>query len=383
MERYDLSYRVAGLSQSQDDPISLIAQLVSGTRPEEKLAQVWPIEASAGDLQQMQICRIVDQKNNSANAEGLFYWLIVRLHKYSLGREHYDNSVHWQRGLMLDADYNGRALLRHVDNDIHITVRAAYPERFLAMLTEEVRFLVGDIWDGLRCDVMVPCIQPCGREEPGTGLYNVEQLIDSKRQNFPKYPCPVCTTWQDIDSLLHNAPAARPVPATEMISNSDILVEIRALHGRFDQVDARQAQLLSMAEATFDALIAGLTDEAKEGPRLFSIVPVNRSSFNPRQWTSTKFELTLWCEHSRQPLPLINGADSKQGVYEIELTRDWFKKAAPFLKFVTGALSLILPVAVGGPQTGGSGFLSEPTRTNSTSAWRSLMPLWTLSDKGR
>ena len=121
---------------------------------------------------------------------------------------------------------------------------------------------------------------------------------------------------------------------------------------------ARQ-RILSKAEATFDALIAGLTDEAKEGPRLFSIVPVNRSSFNPRQWTSTKFELTLWCEHSRQPLPLINGADSKQGVYEIELTRDWFKKAAPFLKYVTGALTSDFASGSRGPQTGGSGFLSD------------------------
>ena len=40
--------------------------------------------------------------------------------------------------------------------------------------------------------------------------------------------------------------------------------------------------------------------------------------------------------------------DSKKGVYEIELTREWFKKAAPFLKVVTGTLSLVLPVASSG-----------------------------------
>ena len=35
----------------------------------------------------------------------------------------------------------------------------------------------------------------------------------------------------------------------------------------------------------------------------------------------------------------------EEGVYEIELTREWFKKAAPFLKVAAGTLSLVLPVA--------------------------------------
>ncbi len=96
-----------------------------------------------------------------------------RLHKHSLGRANYDESVHWQRGLVLDGDYNGLALLEHIGNDVRITVRAPYPERFLAMLTSEVKYLVESFWEGLRCDVMVPCITPCGINEPGTGLFEV------------------------------------------------------------------------------------------------------------------------------------------------------------------------------------------------------------------
>jgi hypothetical protein len=95
-------------------------------------------------------------------------------------------------------------------------------------------------------------------------------------------------------------------------------------------------------------LLQILTDEAKEGPRLFSLVPVKRSGFNPKQWTSEKFKLILWCEHIRIPLPIINGKDSQKGVYELEFTREWFKKSAPFLKLVTSALSLALPIAVAG-----------------------------------
>ncbi len=121
MECFDLSYRVAGLSKDEDsNPVSLIAQLVPDTTPkEEDFTKAWSPELATGDIQQTQICRIVDAGNGqSANAEGLFYQLIVRLHKYSLGRINYNDSVHWQRGLILDANYNGRALLRHIGNDV-------------------------------------------------------------------------------------------------------------------------------------------------------------------------------------------------------------------------------------------------------------------------
>jgi Leucine-rich repeat (LRR) protein len=206
MERYDLSYRVADAQKGQTDETSLIAQLVPDVRPPEQEFSVgWHIAPSRGDDQQAQICRIVDAKSGqSATAEGLFYQLIVRLHKYSLGRVNRDLSIHWQRGLVLDDDYNGRALLENVGNDVRITVRAAYPERFLSVLTHEVKWLVENFWKGLRCEVTVPCTAPCGMGTPGTGLFEVEKLITFKRQGMQLFPCYVsgCNQAQDIDGLL-------------------------------------------------------------------------------------------------------------------------------------------------------------------------------------
>jgi GTPase SAR1 family protein len=361
MERFDLSYRVAGFSPKDDtDPASLIAQLVPDNRPdEEELERGWPATSAAEDGQQVQICRIIDDRMQSAAAEGLFYQLIVRLHRYSLGRVHYEESIHWQRGLVLDDEYNGRALLEHIGNDVRITVRAAYPEAFLGYLTHEVKYLIENFWEGLRCDVMVPCIAPCGKNAPGTGLFEVQKLIDSKRKNRPEYPCPVCNEWQNIDSLLRNAPTARPITAGELDSNREVLAEIRGLRhqftisdervmGRFDSLDTGQKELLSKGEALFSAMMHVFADEAMEGPRLFSFEPVNRKKFDPRGWTRASFRLTLWCEHSHLPLPMLNGPDSKKGVYEIERSREWFKKAAPFLKVLTGTLILVLPVASSG-----------------------------------
>lgn len=338
MERFDLSYRVAGISPDEEEnPVSLIAQLVPDNSPEEgEFNKGWLPELEVGDIEQTQICRIVDDKNQSANAEGLFYQLIVRLHKYSLGRVNYKDSIHWQRGLVLDANYNGRALLRHIGNDVHITVRAPYTERFLGMLTEEVKYLVESFWEGLRCDVTVPCLN----ENPCSGLFEVEKLIENKKRGRPEQPCPICNEWQNIDRLLSNAPAA-----AKQISLDTLIQEFSQVRDVLSQVNDNTRRILSQVDKQYADLIRLFTDEAKEGPRLFSIFPLEGNKFNPQTWMRAQFRLVLWCEHSRLPLPVLNNGDMKKGVYDFEFDREWFKQAAPYLKFLAGTLCLVLPVA--------------------------------------
>lgn len=41
----------------------------------------------------------------------------------------------------------------------------------------------------------------------------------------------------------------------------------------------------------------------------------------------------------------MNPPGSKQGVYELELNREWFTEAVPYFELLTGTLSLVLPVA--------------------------------------
>ena len=356
MERFDLSYRVV-LDPAKPSNTSLIAQLVRDTRPE---LPNWGEQPEAGDRQQVQICRIVDYRGQFSLAEGLFYKLIVRLHKYSLGRCNYEESIHWQRGLMLDNDYNGRALLEYVDTDVKITVRAAYPERFLSYLTEEIKWLVEKFWKGLRCNVMVPCIAPCGMNAPGNGLFEVKKLIESKKKSHDEYPCPIsgCGEWQNIDCLLNNAPTTQP-PSQEIgiqqfrnsvedklkIIHEHLVISDRRGEERFQSLSQDQRIILSKVDEGFASLMQMLTDEAKDGPRLFSFKPVDPKFFDRPKWISTKLQITLWCEHSRQPLPALNPNDKKKGVYELEVSREWFTKAAPYLKILSGTLSLVLPVA--------------------------------------
>ncbi len=109
-------------------------------------------------------------------------------------------------------------------------------------------------------------------------------------------------------------------------------------------LDQNLRRIMSQVDDAFTGVMRTLTDEAKDGPRLFSVHPVERSAFNPNGWTRKRFRVTLWCEHSRLPLPLLNKHE-KEGVYEFDVTREWFARAAPFLKVLTGTLSLVLPVA--------------------------------------
>lgn len=87
-----------------------------------------------------------------------------------------------------------------------------------------------------------------------------------------------------------------------------------------------------------------LSDEAKDGPRLFSIAPVTRSSLNPQEWLSTRYKVILWCEHSRLPLFILNRDGDKRGVYELDLPREWVIETAPYLKTISTVLGLVFPV---------------------------------------
>jgi internalin A len=189
------------------------------------------------------------------------------------------------------------------------------------------------------------------------GLYEVQKLIESKRRRRPDYPCPVCNEWQDIDCLLRNAPAARPAPLEELLAEfATVRLELAGARqqlitlrgeamGRFDKLDIGTQRILSRVDDAFTGLMQSLIDEAKEGPRLFSFKPLDPGFFDRPKWINQKFRLTLWCEHSRLPLPELNGNGNTAGVYELNLPREWFVKAAPFLKVLTGTLSLVLPVA--------------------------------------
>lgn len=337
MEQYDLSYRVV-LPEANTQETILIAQLVPGGRP-SGWDQAWPEKPSKGDSERTQICRIVDSETGRTNdVEGLLYRLIVRLHRYSLGRRNYYESRHWKTGMILDDGPNGRAFIEEIGGDIYVKVRAAYPERFLHLLCEEVRWLVSYFWRGLNCLYAVPCDLPC------KGLLELDEMYDNLKEGIDKIRCPVCRKYHSISGKLSTS---TPKPTVNQVLDELKQGQKEILHGMetgFAEVSTNLRRLISLADEQFAALMTTLTDPAKAGPRLFSFESVDPGFFDKPKWVAQKFRLTLWCEHARLPLPIL-ADDSKCGVYDIELTRDWLKKSAPLLKVLSATLSLALPVA--------------------------------------
>jgi C-terminal of Roc, COR, domain/Ras of Complex, Roc, domain of DAPkinase/Leucine rich repeat len=335
MEQFDLSYRVERSGRAVDT--SLIAQLVPGARP-DGFEQDWRQQPQVGDLEQTQICRIVDTATSDpAKAEGLFYQLIVRLHRYSLGRHDYQLSRHWQQGLLLDDKYNGRALIERQNDNIRIIVRAALPERFLHLLCEEVKELVENFWKGIDCQITVPCHPPC------RGLFEIETLITARQKNRPEFPCPVCKEWVSIDSLINKPKADDSI--IELKQKLDAMTA--QIQDGFQNTSADIRRVMSQIDQKYDVLLTTLNHDGKEAPRLISIVPVAPTFWSKPNWVSQKIKLILWCEHSRLPLPLLWNDESK-GVYELEMPRQWLINIAPYAKFVATTLSLVLPIAGAG-----------------------------------
>jgi len=340
MERFDISYRVALPGREDREPedsgMSLVGQLVPATPAglEESWAQTLP----PGRSELTQVVEVVDTRGQPAAAEGLIYQLIVRLHRFSLGRTDYRRGVHWSAGMVLDDRFNGTALLKVEGSRLEVRVRAAYPSFLLHQLIEEIRWLVERFWKGLESRRKVPCPRDC------PGLFDLEHLLESKELGRSEHPCPRCGKWQSIDALLLGF--ARP--AFQHFEQVDMLIqEMRLLSATtkagFNKVSGEVEAVLSRADEQFQFLLRTQDDEAENGPRLFTLQPADTSWRKPG-WVKQRFVVTLFCEHSRLPVHVL-GDDPKAGVYEIEMPRIWVVTAAPVIKLAAAVLSVALPAA--------------------------------------
>lgn len=198
-------------------------------------------------------------------------------------------------------------------------------------------------WKGIDPRLYIPC-----PAETCKGLLERDEILDFKNQGMPKVRCAVCKTFHDIDGLMATN-AAKPewqAAVSELKQGQQQI--LTAFDTGFDSLSVQLKTLMSQADEQYEALLTTLTDPAKDGPRLFSFEPVDPGFWDKPKWVAQKFRLTLWCEHRRLPLPVINGAGDTSGVYELDLTRDWLKRASPLLRILSVTLKLALPIAIPG-----------------------------------
>ena len=344
MERFDLCYPIK--KESQETNEILIAQLV--TEQISPFPPVWS-QPKAEQSEKVQFCRFFEKAwGRPAEPEGLIYRLIVRFYRYSLGQDNYADSVHWQKGLMLKDNHRNYALIEQIEDGIKITVRGLYPDGLLYVITEDIQYLIKEFWAGIRCEIFLPCINPCGMNKPGLGLFKEEILYESLEEDITKIRCEVsgCKTWFQINDLL------RKSTIEKIDSFQDIIGKLDSIDQKIDRQGENQQKILDNQDTLqakldnyFVWLMNTLTDEGKEAPRLFSLIPVDTKFLDNPAWIEKQFQLILWCEHSRCPLPWLNHKDGnpKAGVYQISIKRDWLKKASPWILPIGKALSIGLP----------------------------------------
>jgi hypothetical protein len=357
MERFELTYRVPELSLAE--PVSLVAQLVSSGRPD--LHAAWET-FRAGDPEVVEICQIVEKGTDRQVApEGLIYRLIVRLHRQAMDRRQVPEGAHWRGGLVARSRYGDRALVTLTPDGVRIEARGPAPHGYLHQVADEVRDCVEGFWAGLTTRSLIPCQPPCGLGTPGRGLFDRDKLIEAKDRRRVEFPCSAsgCQEWAGVDALLGASPA--------IATGSDYSTVLAAIQAGVDELRAGQAygteRVLTMIDTLDDTLkarLAGqaaaltrimrsLDDEAADGPRLFSLVPVDKTLLRPG-WATRRMKLTLYCEHSRWPVHALEPDDPGAGVYPVDVPREWWVKAVPLLKVTSLLIKPFLGVSLAGTE---------------------------------
>jgi internalin A len=264
MEKFDISYPLAQ-ANVVDNKISLITQLVPGGRP-ENWEDEWKL--NNGDKESKRVFRVFEVKTGrTTEAEGIMSRLIARLHRFSLGKLDYLNSCHWQNGMVLEDDYNGRALIEYIRGDIHITVRAAYPEYFLVHICSEIESLVGSFWKGLDAILSIPCKKDgCG------GVLKWKKLIKDKNEGLAKTSCGACETYYVIDDLISST---KPKQESQD-DTAKIFKELKKLNKKADKLEEISTEKRAYMSRTLESvaqLKMNLSHPAKDGPRYLALNP--------------------------------------------------------------------------------------------------------------
>jgi hypothetical protein len=317
MEKYDVCYRLP------EGKASLVAQHVPQVRPDLP----WlPEQETPNDSHRIAMVCSMDE-----DPPGLVPWMIVRTHDFSIenitddGKTHH---LHWQKGMFLNYPKHGEAFLEKRGREFHIYAQADYPEYFMNLLQYTLQKLITDNWPGLEGHYRftIPC--PGTKDDkPCPGRFNLTALRQFLTKGISMLPCQECYGTYSINELLHGF---------EERSVEELLREIRQeMNTRFDGVD-------SLIANYFMRTMRAIADEAKNGPRLFTL----RSrdiNLSWKQLISRPMELQLWCEHEGRPHPVI---ESGMGVYPIDQPYDLVTKAAPYVNFAFGVLKTIAPMTV-------------------------------------
>jgi energy-coupling factor transporter ATP-binding protein EcfA2 len=304
MEKYDVSYRL------ENGTASLVAQHVPQVRP--ALPWLSDEEPTRGNRRIAMVCAMEDAP------PGLVPWMIVRTHDYA-----YDSSghrLHWQRGMFLRNTRHGEAMLELREREFHIYAQAVWPEFFMNVLHKTLQKLITDNWPGMegRYYFAVPCKNRLNGKMCD-GRFRIDALRKFLEDGDETIRCQSCTKRQNIVQLLYG------------FEEMDLREQMRAIQAKLDGLDSR------IANYVFAAMQA-IASESKEGPRLFTITPIDPDW--KKKLFAKRYRLQLWCEAEGCQHPVL---EKGKGVYEFDANREWVTRVTPYAHFIVGVLKTVAP----------------------------------------
>ena len=148
------------------------------------------------------------------------------------------------------------------------------------VLQETLQKLINDNWPGMegRYRFAVPCPEIIDGQ-PCKGRFNIDALRQFLAEGDITIRCQNCSKKQSIAELLLGF-EERPVD-----------IQLQEINERLAGLDSRIANY-------FMATMHAIADEAKGGPRLFTLRP-REAGLSPKQLFSQPLEIQLWCEGRR------------------------------------------------------------------------------------
>lgn len=321
-EKFDVSYRLEGESAS------LVAQHVPQVRP----GLPWlPEEDLSSNMRRIAMVCVMDEEPT-----GLVPWMIVRTHEYVYQQRGSDgllHRLHWQRGMFLRKEPHGEAMLELRGREFHVYIEAVWPEYFKNVIRRTLQKLIVDNWPGL-ADRYYFAV-PCGHRATGAlchGRFDIDALHQFLEEGDDTIRCQNCRTRQNIVQLLYGF---------EKVDSRDEFTRIETrLETGFDEVLNKIEGLDSRLANYVMAIMQAMANEAKNGPRLFTIAPLDGSW---KRLVTKRYELRLWCEAEGSQHPVM---EEGMGGYDFEESREWIGRVAPYVNFIAGVLKTVAPLAL-------------------------------------
>ena len=219
------------------------------------------------------------------------------------------------------------------DRELHLYVEATWPQYFTNILQQTLQTLITDTWPGLkdRYYFAVPCASKEGNR-PCSGRFKIDILMQFHREGDVNHRCHICGARYKIEDLLYGFEDKSPNEQLDRIEK------------KVDQGLLQSVELKSLIANYTMGIMRAIANEAKNGPRLFTLEPVDgnwRRPFNKR------YRLYLWCEKENEQHPVYQPEQGiHAGMYELEVSRDWLIQVAPYANLVSRVLKTVLPVAI-------------------------------------